>query len=1535
MMKRTITLLGVILTAAMLSAFLGACNNFFHDLIPPDDTQILSFHVDGQLGEAVITDNSVLAVINKGVVPDSLLPHVSISHRAVLLPVTLDYVRAAFPVADLTQTAAILHSAGDITAYVMELIKENPDFTIPALDIPIDFSGPVTLLVVSARGTVRQYTVKISVDTGEPRLLNFGFSKYENAELIRDARCAINENAGTVTANALYPMEMDSLSYALVPSFEILGDSLIIDGAPVASGVSMIQFAPGMGSQEKTVTVTRDGLSKDYTLIITFSEDPDSVRSITDFRFNRADNTGIAANAVASIINTDSTGTITVQVFYTGVKPQALTPRFISPGTVSVNGVTQTSGADSRDFSSAVEYRVVSRNGQYTRTYTVKVEYINVTDSAPEITSFRFSAALNAELVQDAEAQISGGIIMIDARYGGAYPPEILIPEFRAGGLVSVYGSIQVSGFSGQDFSRQIKYTVTNPQNELLTREYWVQCRFVRDTSLDAAITSFGFYPQDNSGLADAVIGKIDQINGKITVYAPIGSGLTARTAYARFSAAGQVSINGTAQVSGESGNVYNAPVTYTVVSANGKNSREYTVYVRELMSTMYVNQNAFGSGDGTSWENAFRNLQSACEAAAQFPQDMPKEIWIAAGTYRPKDINDCFPLAANTSYIGGFAGNETSKSQRNVAANVVTVSGDLGGVLYAKRLFAASSTLKGDVSFENLNLTGVKGQQGAGIYALLDAASELTVTDCSFDNMEASGDGGSIYVSGGNAVISGSTFDACTNGAIYVRGTKAVVSDLEFSNCTTGSAAAVWLDCSGATEITRVNVTDSSGNGFYLTGNGNKTLETLAFNRAGQCLNVQNTTGDIRINGLVMKDITGSGIYMNGANGVKRLSGVSGANISGSAVSSMAASGSFTLNGTNTFDNTGIISITNGSGAVSVLNTDIKKSKGDSAVSVSSSANIVIDAVTIDGVPNGRGMYINTGGSAAIANTVIKNCVTTGSGGGIYISGSGSANISNTTIDTVTLTASSGYGGIYRTGGSLKVENSKIYNITGNSGDYCTGIYHYSGSDLVIDVLELKNITGNGICIISGSGARKISGITAVTGIGHDCGIYSSVTRGSITISDSTFNSCGVYCIISDAVPVTVTDTEIRNVRFGLYVYGGGVTIKCVTINGMAKGGRGIIMYNTSSVAIANTVIKNFTTDDNGGGIYIKGTQTAEISGTTIENVEAFTGGGIYIQDGGSSTISGCTIKNVKAGTGGGVANHSSNLTITDTTIENAEATNGGGVFSGRFGGAAPSSLTINGCTIKNAKASYEGGGVKTSDSQLTIDNTTFELCLASDSGGAVYHPVYVGNENYLIGIITNSRFINCTARENTRNLILDAHSFSIISGCEFIHDSNLPNMGSDPAQDVITFFGNGGGTFEYCTFTNLKIFRVQSGGSYLFDRFYNHTGTMWIYYFDLVLRNCTFNFNAGSAGLLALHGGSSYPADYLLMDGNTINDTGGQRPLIWLHNNSTPGTFKFKPNNTYNGTLLDTAAKIANLASGSSNVIRISNGAMPVLVP
>src|SRR6266498_3272817 len=93
--------------------------------------------------------------------------------------------------------------------------------------------------------------------------------------------------------------------------------------------------------------------------------------------------------------------------------------------------------------------------------------------------------------------------------------------------------------------------------------------------------------------------------------------------------------------------------------------------------SAIYVKQDATGANSGTSWANAYTDLQSALAVAS-----IGDEIWVAAGTYKPTtgpDRSISFTLKNDVAVYGGFNGTETLRTQRDPSINVTTLSGDIG----------------------------------------------------------------------------------------------------------------------------------------------------------------------------------------------------------------------------------------------------------------------------------------------------------------------------------------------------------------------------------------------------------------------------------------------------------------------------------------------------------------------------------------------------------------------------------------------------------------------------------------------------------------------------------------------------------------------------------------------------------------------------------------------------------------------------------------------------------------------------------------
>ena len=189
--------------------------------------------------------------------------------------------------------------------------------------------------------------------------------------------------------------------------------------------------------------------------------------------------------------------------------------------------------------------------------------------------------------------------------------------------------------------------------------------------------------------------------------------------------------------------------------------------------SRLYVKADATGRNNGTSWANAFTNLQSAFD----FPCNAYDEIWVAAGTYKPSKDPYGYFLPANlrdkTFYLrdskrlyGSFAGNENTLDQRTpevMKANPTILSGDIGkegdnsdnayhvlisvgsgsGTALDGFTITNGNANSTDNYFVEVNGKSIHGNTGGG---MINYESAITVSNCIFKENSASFQGGGIY---------------------------------------------------------------------------------------------------------------------------------------------------------------------------------------------------------------------------------------------------------------------------------------------------------------------------------------------------------------------------------------------------------------------------------------------------------------------------------------------------------------------------------------------------------------------------------------------------------------------------------------------------------------------------------------------------------------------------------------------------------------------------------------------------------------------
>ena len=164
-----------------------------------------------------------------------------------------------------------------------------------------------------------------------------------------------------------------------------------------------------------------------------------------------------------------------------------------------------------------------------------------------------------------------------------------------------------------------------------------------------------------------------------------------------------------------------------------------------------YVNQAAIGLDDGTSWENAYSNLQTAISACA-----VGDTLWIASGTYIPStlDRDVSFEVDGITLY-GGFAGDEISADQRNPIENPTVLSGDING---DDNGFVNNSENSLNIikvapdgnacTIDGFYIEGgyAEGAYGGGIYFTTGLSTLLSIRNCVFRYNKAN-NGGAIYL--------------------------------------------------------------------------------------------------------------------------------------------------------------------------------------------------------------------------------------------------------------------------------------------------------------------------------------------------------------------------------------------------------------------------------------------------------------------------------------------------------------------------------------------------------------------------------------------------------------------------------------------------------------------------------------------------------------------------------------------------------------------------------------------------------------------
>lgn len=174
-------------------------------------------------------------------------------------------------------------------------------------------------------------------------------------------------------------------------------------------------------------------------------------------------------------------------------------------------------------------------------------------------------------------------------------------------------------------------------------------------------------------------------------------------------------------------------PITVRNEPSVDSNALDFTLAEARII---YVSPQGNDANNGLSWATAKRTVQAGINAAAPSTAG-GAQVWVKAGVY-----NERINLRSEVHVYGGFAGNETTRAQRNLLANESVLDGQAGGTVVTVPMNTTNATIDGFTIRNGL------GGDGGGI-SLAFAGSGPVVISNNFirDNQAVTGAG--IYING------------------------------------------------------------------------------------------------------------------------------------------------------------------------------------------------------------------------------------------------------------------------------------------------------------------------------------------------------------------------------------------------------------------------------------------------------------------------------------------------------------------------------------------------------------------------------------------------------------------------------------------------------------------------------------------------------------------------------------------------------------------------------------------------------------------
>lgn len=836
-----------------------------------------------------------------------------------------------------------------------------------------------------------------------------------------------------------------------------------------------------------------------------------------------------------------------------------------------------------------------------------------------------------------------------------------------------------------------------------------------------------------------------------------------------------------------------------------------------EQDETIFVDANASGAGDGSSWENAYTSLQNALNSAAE-----GDEIWVADGTYRPtvtENRETSFVIPNNVKVYGGFAGGESELGDRSVGQNVAILSGDIG-----------VPSNNADNSYNVVSLKGVESD------TVLDG---FTITGGNADGDISGSDensiGGGIYAESSNATLANLIItrnNANSGAGMYSENSQHEITNVDFIangvNSLLGGTGGGLATVDSTENIENVtfayNVT--SGNGGAINSIRSildlDDVEFIANQASNYGGGVYNRESSFLLSNGVFLNNTASGSSTIGNNGVSRGGGIYNEGSDSSFRDNIGSSISDTIFQGNSADfGGGVFNDEIDSTVTNSLFTDNYSISGAGIYNISSNSEITNSTFTnnISQFASGVASEGRESDRTTITNSIFWDNRTT-------FERSPITNSNSTTEVSFSIVEGSYDGSeIINADPQFVDPNSFDYRLSSDSPALNSGNNDAVTEDS--DLAENSRIAGDTVDLGAYEGAAldpepdepQIAENSSVVYVDGDASGDNNGTSwdNAYTNLRSALNNAPFGSQVWVAEGTYTPSQDDRDLSFQLKnavaVYGGfdgsetSLSERDISANSTILSGEigdsSTIEDNSYHVVDARNVTNSAILDgftirsgnsdgtgdalsisDRGGGIYSSNSH-ATFSNLRIENNQAENGGGIFIEGTSSHIFTNVDfVNNSSNEQGGAVFNERGNIFFFDSNFRNNTASEGGGaIFSNE------NSVYIEGAIFDSNQSDESGGAILLSNGSLgdnapqKIVNSIFTNNTATQ-GGAIANAG--GSEGVNLTFVNNEAEIGAavyTAALNVSDLSVPEYYNSIFwNNTGTVEDDQIYNE-FDPA--------------------------------------------------------------------------------------------------------------------------------------------------------